>query len=448
MAPSPTGYLHIGSARTALFNWLFAQSKGGTFILRIEDTDLERSKKEFEDDIVNGLKWLGLNWDEFYRQSERGDIYKVKLKELLDSGKIFWCYHTHEELEEEKGLQIRDKTSQRHLCSYKKSNAPIHDNMNGILRLAVDENSTRTIRFEDELRGFIEQEERLLGDISVAKDFENPLYNFAVVVDDINMRISHVIRGEDHISNTFKQILIYEALGASVPIFAHLPLILGTDRSKMSKRNSNTALNEYKKDYLPESIINFISFLGYTYSKEIISVNEMVGEFDIKKIHKSGAIWNVEKLDWINAQHIKQLPVEKFNKIIGFDNIPLAAIPLITERLNKLSDLDDYAFLWQKPDYSPELLKWKNCTMADVKQSLQASRQIIVNHDFKNMDAKDALRLMLDDAGKRLNNRGLIYWPLRVALSGRDKSPDPVEIAFIIDKTETLSRIDAAIGNI
>ena len=450
MAPSPTGYLHIGSARTTLFNWLFARSMGGTFILRIEDTDLERSKKEFEDDILTGLKWLGFDWDEFYRQSERTDLYEAYIKRLLDSGNAFWCYHAQEELETEKKEQQTKGEPQRHLCAFKHKNASDNSRSKegGIIRLAVDENSTRFIRFNDLIRGDIKQEERLLGDFSIAKNERAPLYNLSVVVDDIEHKISHVIRGEDHISNTPKQILIYEAIGTKPPLFAHLPLILGTDRSKMSKRNSNTALDEYKKDYLPESIVNFIGFLGYTYSKEIISKEEMVNEFNLTKVHKSGAIWNVEKLDWINAQYIKRLEPNIFKELVGIDTLPDAAIPFMTERLDKLTDIGNYNYFWEAPIYDKELLRWKGGSLEDVRRSLEMSKKIIENHDFKIESSKEALRLLLDDAGKILDNRGLIYWPLRVALSGKDKSPDPVEIAFVLGRKSTLRRIEDALVKI
>ncbi|HAU08044.1 MAG: glutamate--tRNA ligase [Candidatus Yanofskybacteria bacterium RIFOXYD1_FULL_44_17] len=442
MAPSPTGYLHIGSARTTLFNWLYARSLGGIFVLRIEDTDAERSKKEFEDDIIGGLKWLGLDWDEFYRQTERTDIYEKSLRKLLDSGKAFWCYHSQEELEAEKKSQIEKGDPQRHVCEHKKSSTGNGALGKGIIRLAVDENSIRKINFEDEIRGSIAQEERLLGDFSIAKDLKNPLYNFAVVVDDVDMKISHVIRGEDHISNTFKQILIYEALEENVPKFAHLPLILGTDRSKMSKRNSNTALDEYKKDYLPEAIMNFIAFLGYTYSKEIMSMDEMLKEFDLKKIHKSGAVWNVEKLDWINAQYVRQMEPEKFKEIVGIKEMPLAAVPFVTERLDKLTDVINYSYFWETPVYNKDLLKWKKATLEESIEALRKVRDIIDHQEFTD---KEALRLGLDDLAKISGgDRGLIYWPLRAALSGKEKSPDPIEIAFVLGKEESLKRIDEA----
>ena len=216
----------------------------------------------------------------------------------------------------------------------------------------------------------------------------------------------------------------------------------------MSKRNSNTALDEYKKDYLPESIVNFIGFLGYTYSKEIISKEEMVNEFNLTKVHKSGAIWNVEKLDWINAQYIKRLEPNIFKELVGIDTLPDAAIPFMTERLDKLTDIGNYNYFWEAPIYDKELLRWKGGSLEDVRRSLEMSKKIIENHDFKIESSKEALRLLLDDAGKILDNRGLIYWPLRVALSGKDKSPDPVEIAFVLGRKSTLRRIEDALVKI
>lgn len=450
IAPSPTGKLHIGTARTALFNWLFARKNGGEFILRIEDTDLERSAKEYEDDIINGLKWLGLDWDgPIYRQSERLNIYEKYLKELLDSGKAFWCYHSPEELEKESKEQAERREAPRHICEYKKeqiakSKEQIANsqsqNERGIIRLKVDENSTRVIRFDDAIRGTIEWEERLLGDFSLAKDLRTPLYNFAVVVDDVEMKISHVIRGEDHISNTPKQILIYEALGMSQPVFAHLPLILGTDKSKLSKRHGATSVMEYKNDYLPEALVNFMGFLGYTYGKEIIGKEEMAGEFELGKIHKSGAVFDVKKLNWINSQYIKNLSAEEFKKAAGAGDIPDAAVPLITERLEKLSGLADFEYLWKEPEYGKELLVWKNFTFDDIKKSLEESRTII-----ENIEDEKTIRLALDELGKKLGDRGLAYWPLRVALTGKEKSPDPIEIASALGKEEVVKRINRAI---
>ena len=443
IAPSPTGNLHIGTARTALFNWLFAKKTGGEFVLRIEDTDIERSDKKYEDDIIEGLKWLGLDWSgEIYRQSKRIDIYEKHIIQLLNSGKAFWCHHSKEELEKEQKEQTAKKEAPRHVCEHKKTE--LGKQKGQLIRLAVDENSTRIIRFEDEIRGNIEWQENLLGDFSLAKDERTPLYNLAVVVDDVDMEISHVIRGEDHISNTPKQILIYEALNAVPPKFAHLPLILGPDKTKLSNRHGATSVIEYKKDYLPEALVNFMGFLGYTYGKEILSKEEMAEEFELKKVHKSSAVFNIEKLNWTNAQYVKQLNSKTFKQIINLRDLPDKAVPLLTERLEKLSGVQDFDYFWKEPDYELDLLVWKDFPKNEVKNSLNEVKMIMENWDWQNSD-KDALRLALDDLGKKLGDRGLVYWPLRVALTGKDKSPDPVEVAGALDKKIILKRIDVAI---
>ncbi len=283
--------------------------------------------------------------------------------------------------------------------------------------------------------------ESTLSDISLAKDLDTPLYNFAAVVDDIEMGITHVIRGEDHISNTPKQILIYKALDKPMPIFAHLPLILGSDKSKLSKRHGALSVIDYKKDYLPEALVNFMGFLGYTYSREIISKEEMAKEFDLAKVHKSGAVFNIEKLNWINAQYIRQLSPAGFKKIVGLD-ITEKAISLMTKRLEKLSDIEAFDYFWQEPEYDLELLVWKSSSFDEVQKSLRRAREILLNLDFKSTDD---LRQVLDKLGSELGNRGLAYWPLRVALTGKKASPDPVDIIFILGKEKSLEKIDTAL---
>ncbi|OGN08177.1 MAG: glutamate--tRNA ligase [Candidatus Yanofskybacteria bacterium RIFCSPHIGHO2_02_FULL_41_11] len=459
-APSPTGYLHIGGVRSALFNWLFARNNGGVYILRIDDTDIERNKKEYEDDILNSFKWAGLEWDEFYKQSDRADIYEKYLKELLDSNKAFWCYHTIEELEAEQKEQAAKKEAPRHVCHFKynQRSTPNHpakaratgqatngQRQDRIIRLAVNENSTRILHFEDEIRGIVEWEERLIGDFSLAKDLKTPLYNFTTVIDDFELGISHVIRGEEHISNTPRQLLIYEAIDKPVPKFAHLPLILGTDKSKLSKRNSAVPIADYKKDYLPEALINFLGFLGYTYSKEIISKEEMAKEFDLKKVHRSGAVFNTDKLNWINSQYIKSLSANKLVSLSAFKNVPDKAIPLITERLEKLSDVQNFDYFWKEPEYDRELLKWKKSTLAKSVETLTEVKKVLEEFDFEK--SKDELRKLLDDFSEKKGDRGLVYWPFRVALTGRDKSPDPVDVAFVLGKEKTLERVRKALLN-
>ena len=456
MAPSPTGYAHIGSARTALFNWLFAKHEGGKFILRIEDTDKERSKKEYEEDLLTGFKWMGMDWDEFYRQSDRMPVYSEYIKKLLDEGRAFWCRHSEEELEKERQEQLTDKAIPRHVCEYKKQKA--EGGEEGIIRLAVDENSDRKIKFHDLIRGEIEFEERLLGDFSIAKDTETPLYNFAATVDDYEMEISHVIRGEEHIANTPRQILIQEALGFEMPAYAHLPLLLGTDKSKLSKRNGAASLNEYRKmGYLPEALANFICLLSFTMpdGREIVTMKELIDVFDILKVHKSGAVFDMKKLDWLNGEYIKRLSDEElaekitqaqtqfsiFNFQFSKEEL-IRILPLARERIKKLSDISEFSYFFKEPEYDRGLLVWKNNDFEEVKNSLSEVAKII---EEKGTEDKDVLRQELDSLGVKLGDRGLAYWPLRVALSGLKASPDPVDIAGVLGKEKTLERVKRAV---
>ncbi len=456
MAPSPTGYAHIGSARTALFNWLFARHEGGKFILRIEDTDKERSKKEYEEDLLEGFKWMGMDWDEFYRQSDRMPIYSKYIQKLLDEGKAFWCHHSEEELEKERQEQLVKKAIPRHVCGYKIKNQKVKDKSEerGIIRLAVNENSDRKIKFHDLIRGGIEFEERLLGDFSIAKDIETPLYNFAAAIDDYEMEISHVIRGEEHIANTPRQILIQEALGFEMPAYAHLPLLLGPDKSKLSKRNGAVSLNEYKKmGYLPEALANFICLLSFTMpdGREIFTMGDLVGVFDLLKVHKSGAVFDMKKLDWINGEYIKRLNNEELaEKILEIPNDKfqmskeglVGIIPLARERIKKLSDISEFGYFFKEPEYDRGLLVWKNKGFEEIKNSLSLAAEIVRE---KGTEDKNVLRQELDSLGIKLGDRGLAYWPFRIALSGLKASPDPVDIAEILGKEKTLERIGKAV---
>ena len=441
IAPSPTGFLHIGTGQSALYNWLFAKKMGGKFYLRIEDTDRERSTKEYEESILGALKWLGLDWEgEVIRQSERTQLYRTALEKLLSEGKAFYCHHSQEELEAERRRQEFEKVPPRHECNHK--DLPLGKEGGGIIRLNVGD-SAQVISFDDRIKGPIEFKARLLGDFSIARSVSDPLYNFAAVVDDIDMEISHVVRGEDHISNTPKQILVYEALSKTPPLFAHLPLILAPDRTKLSKRHGAMAVVDYKKDYLPEAITNFLGGLGYTFSKDILSREEMIQEFELSKVHKSGAIFDTKKLNWINCQYIKHLSPEKFREVSGIREISDAAIPLITERLEKLSDAQEFAYLWQEPVYEKELLKWKDSPFEDVKNSLNQTLAVI---EKLETITDELLRNELEAQSVSIGNKGLVFWPLRVALSGKDKSPDPIQLAVVLGKDEVIKRVKTAIN--
>lgn len=424
IAPSPTGNLHIGTARTALFNWLFARHHGGQFIVRIEDTDLERSKKEYETNIIEGLKWLGLDWDneQLYRQTERLNIYRRYLQQLLDDGKAFWREYTTEEQEEMKreGRPARDK----------------------VIVLKDDGDPERPVAFDDIIRGTVSVQAKHVGQVVLAKDLDTPLYNFAVVVDDLDMAITHVIRGEDHISNTAKQLLIYEALKATPPKFAHLPLILGVDRSKMSKRHGATNIADYQADYLPDALVNFMAQLGYTYEPEIMNRHEMARQFDLAHVHKSGAVFDQVKLNWMNAQYIKRMEPSAFKALIGKPQLPDTAVPLMTERLERFGDVAQFVYLWKEPEYEAEVLFWKDNDAATTLRALKVCAGLVENGGLTK-DALDKVAAEQFDGKK-----GSIYWPLRVALSGERNSAGPLDIAGVIGADAVSARIAKAISKL
>ncbi len=438
--------------------------------MRIEDTDLERSDSKFEEDIKESLQWLDLEWDEFYKQSDRIQIYKKYLQKLLDEGKAFWCCHTKEELKKENEEQIKRKEAPRHVCQHKygKPKIKMTNGKNGIIRLLVNENSTRVIHFDDLIRGTIEWQERLIGDLSLAKSLETPLYNFAAVVDDYETKISHVIRGEDHISNTPKQILIQEALGFNSFQYAHLPLILGPDRTKLSKRHGAESIREYKKQgYLPETMNNFMALLGWRPKErnklekpeDIYFIDELVNLFDLKNIQKSPAVFDVKKLNWMNGYYIHQLPAEQFRaaitpfiiKELGVSMIKEDFLDkiqhLMTERIEKLSDVRNFDYFFREPEYDRGLLNWKSTPADEIKRSLILTKEAFEPVDWEIFD-KDYIRRKLDDLAKENfpGDRGVVYWPLRVSLTGKEASPDPIDILNVLDKKTVMERLDNALA--
>jgi len=491
-APSPTGHLHIGTIRTALFPFLFARKNKGTFILRIEDTDLERSKKEWEDELLMGLNWMGIDWDEGpvansseyigshtpYRQSERTGIYRKYLEQMLADGHAYYCFCTKEEVEAQKQylMSIGESPVYRGACrdlpketveKYLKEGRP------SVIRFRTPLDTK--ISFKDLIRGEIEVNTETMGDFVLAKSLDSALFNFTCAVDDVEMEITHVIRGEDHIPNTPKQILIMRALGFEEPKYAHLALILGTDKKKLSKRTSKTSLIDYKDDgYLPEAILNFIAFLGWNpgTEKEIYSKEELINDFSIEKIQKSAAIFNVDKLDWINgfyirkkplyeltrecipylirAELIKEIAPEKYSVIETGEEIHLEdiekMIALYHERLKKLSESVELIDLFFKKelDYPVELLKWKEMSNSEIIQSLTRAKEIINAVEF----SKENLEKELLAEANKLTNRGNLLWPLRAALSGKKNSAGPMDLAFVLGKEKTILRIEQAINKL
>ena len=464
VAPSPTGNIHIGTARAALFPWLFARHNEGVLVLRIEDTDKERSRKEFENSIIEGLRWLGITWDEFYRTSDRTQIYTKYIKRLLENGKAFWCYHTKEELEEESTSQLTNKEIPRHVCEFKKYASEGKkfktSYTSGVIRLAVNENSDRVIEFNDLIRGLVRTQERLLGDISIARDEEDALYHFQVVVDDYEMDITHIIRGEDHISNTPKHILIQEALGFPIPEYAHLPLVVDEQRKKLSKRDGAMSIDDFRqRGYLPEAVLNFIALLGFTPKEDtmIASPEELIKLFDIHRIHKSSAIYDEKKLDFINGEYIKKMSVEQFIEYITPElsrNIPSfdlqilkKASPMLQERFHNFSDIKEFNYLFNNPEYGKDVLIWKEASQEDTFYRLSVIYDAF--KDFSDWSSKEAIKANLESKVEELAlGRGPLYWPFRVALSGQKASPDPIDLAYVLGRDSVLSRLKIALGKL
>ncbi|HXK35290.1 MAG TPA: glutamate--tRNA ligase [Candidatus Paceibacterota bacterium] len=422
-APSPTGTLHIGSARTALFNYLFAKKHGGKFVLRIEDTDRERSKKEFEAGILESLAWLGLTYDDMYRQSERTPIYTKYLKELVKKDLAY--------VSKEEGVG-EGKSAE-------------------VIRFR---NPNKNVTFKDLILGEISFDTTELKDFIIAKDFQTPLYNLAVVIDDYEMGITHVIRGQDHISNTPRQILMIEALGLLIPSYAHIPLILAPDRSKLSKRHGALSTLEYRQmGYLSEAIINFLALLGWhpKDDRELFSLNDLIKEFELERVQKGGAVFDITKLDWLNREYIKILPHDLlFSKIkeelLDVPNSQAERLlPIILERINKWGDIitikEELKFFWQFPDYDPQKLIWKEGTKEKTLEALMKVKENLAALDsFDEKSIKNSIWLFAETKGK-----GAVLWPMRYALSGRDKSPDPILIASVLGQKETLQRLQIAI---
>jgi glutamyl/glutaminyl-tRNA synthetase len=382
--PSPTGNLHIGTARTLLFNYLFAKKNGGEIVFRLEDTDKERSRKEFEDNIIESLQWLGITYDKGpFRQSERTEIYKSYVQKLLDNGSAY----VSQEAEGESREVIRFK------------------------------NPNKLLKFTDVVRGEIEFDTTELKDFVIAKGVVEPLYHLAVVVDDHEMSVTHVIRGEDHISNTPRQILIQEAIGAARPMYAHIPLILATDRSKLSKRHGATAVTEYRdKGYLPEALINYLALLGWNpgTEQEIFTMEELIEQFDLKKIQKGGAAFDEKKLDWVNKEHIKRLP------------------PEVQQEL-KLKEVGELPYIQTRPQIDVSKLSWKQDAKEDTRKHLEKVKTLVGDDD--------AIMAYAQEVGK-----GSVLWPLRYALSGEEKSPDPFTLMLALGKEESIERIERALA--
>ena len=455
IAPSPTGTLHIGTARTAIFNWLFANRHKGKFILRIEDTDEQRSKPEFVEDIKSGLTWLGLNWDEGpFFQTQRLNYYHKTIQKLLDQGLAYRCYCTLEELENMKELQKSNNQAPRYDNRHRYLTKTQQESFKAegrksVIRLIIDDE--QEIRWNDLIRGHMTWKgSDLGGDMVIARARENsevpfgqPLYNLAVVIDDVDMNISHVIRGEDHIANTAKQILLYEALDETIPYFAHTPLILNQEGRKLSKRDGVTSINDFREmGFLPEALVNYMSLLGWTLSdstQEIFTLHEITENFDLERVNKAGAKFDWSKLDWINSQYLHKISAqelvdllipywEKNNYLIDidFDRQWLERIAiLIQPSLVRLNDVikESSFFFGENINYDDEAML--HMKQESVKDILELALTKIEENSILN---EDDIKKIIKEIVKTFKvKKGLVMRSLRAGFSGKLHGPDLIE---------------------
>lgn len=472
IAPSPSGNLHIGTARTALFNYLFAKKHNGKFVLRIEDTDLERSSNEYIKNIFDSLKALGLSWDEGpdvggpygpYSQSERFDIYPKYAQILMERGYAYECFCTPEELDAEKTLSQEKKVA--HVYSGKcknlteeQKNALRAEGRKPAIRFSVE---AKELIFNDLVKGDLKFDTGLTGDFVIMKSNGTPTYNFAVVVDDLLMKISHIIRGEDHISNTPKQILIYEALGVEVPKFGHLGMILAPDRSKLSKRHGATGVSEFvEKGYLIDALVNFVALLGWSPSDgvEIKTINEIAQDFRIAEVSSSNSIFEYDKLNWMNSQYIKKLPNEELKeKLLPFlsqydlselsEEKLLRMVEITREPLTILSDITDAVpyFFGEAVNIEPEV----QTDVLNTETSQAVLKEVATLAQGWNFDDEEALHHTLEEVRNSFKERYSIkpketMWAIRAAVTGRTKGADICAVLAILGKEKVLKRINNA----
>jgi glutamyl-tRNA synthetase len=484
IAPSPTGPLHIGTARTALFNALYARHHGGTFILRLEDTDVARSSVAFERDILDGLHWLGLGWDEGpsaaggeddhgpfgpYRQMQRLERYAAAAADLLARDLAYPCYCTPGELEADRRAQEAAHEPPRYVgrCAAltpaeRASRAA--EGRRGALRFRV---APGVVGFDDAVRGRVEIDtQNLGGDFVIVRADGTPLYHFTVVVDDAAMEISHVIRGEDHLSNTPKHILLFRALGHGEPVFAHLPLILNADRTKMSKRKSQTAMSDYiAQGFIREALVNYLALLGWSTGteEEILSFDELGTRFDLDHVQKGGAVFDRERLEWLNGQWIRRLddddlvtrllPFLEAERVAGrIDRTPTAdelrtVLPMIRERLPTLGAVGDLVgFLWVDDlRADPATLVPKRWDPPTTSAALVAAREAIADVgavSFESEEIEPPLRALAEARGWKA---GDLFMAIRVAVTGRTATPPLFDTLVALGRERTLARLDAAI---
>lgn len=451
--PSPTGYLHVGGARTALFNWLYARHMNGKFILRIEDTDLKRSTRASIDAILESLEWLGIDWDEGpYFQSERFDIYAEYVQKLLDSGNAYYCTCTPEEIEDmrKKAMVAGSKPKYNGKCRNKK----IGKSGNAVVRFASAAGGTTVVK--DVIKGNIQFQNTELDDFIIVRSDGTPTYNLAVVVDDITMGINTIIRGDDHINNTPRQIQLYKAFGAELPVYGHVPMVLGNDRTRLSKRHGAMSVTAYRDmGYLPDALLNYLVRLGWSYGdQEFFLIDELIEKFTLDNIGRSAGIFDQEKLLSLNADHIKASPPAKliqqwrpFLKERGIDNNDPAYLEKIINTLNTRSktliDLTEGAMFYFQDDISYE----EKAAGKNLKPSILEPLKMLCGHieaikDFNEKNLEEAFKKVMEICQIKL---GKIAQPVRVALTGKTVSPGIFEIMHVLGKDSVIARLKKAV---
>ncbi len=472
-APSPTGYLHVGGARTALFNWLFARRHGGIFVLRIEDTDVGRSSWEMVEGILDGLRWLGLDWDEGpkvggpygpYFQSERLDRYRATAERLVAGGHAYYCYCTADELKARREAAERAGVGWKYdracgALGAEEVAARERDGAPRVVRMRVPEGS---VRFDDRVHGPIAFEGAHIEDFVILRSDGHPTYHLSVVADDVEMAITHVVRGDDHISNTPKQVLVYQALGAAVPEFAHVPLIMGADRKRLSKRHGATSVMEYaRQGYLPEAMVNFLALLGWApgSDQELFTRDELVGAFTLEGISGGNAVFNPEKLDWFNAQHIARLAPDelalRLRPVLDaaglWDEAFLgdrhawffAVLELLKPRVKRLTDFSEVGkfFFRDTVPYDPAAVE-THLRVSGMRDSLAAlDAAFAALGGFDPAAVEGALRATAHD---RAVKPAVLIHATRVAVTGKTVSPGLFEVLALLGRDRVHARLAAA----
>lgn len=450
-APSPTGYLHVGGARTALFNWLLARKEGGTFILRIEDTDVERSTQESVDAILQGMEWLGLDWDEgpFY-QTDNFPLYQQYTQQLLDAGKAYRCYCSAEELEAKRDLAMKEGRKPKYDGTCRNLDG-VQEGKPHVVRFRARQDGVTS--FDDLIKGKITFPNEEMDDLIIRRSDGTPTYNFCVVIDDVTMKISTVIRGDDHVNNTPRQIQLYEGLGFSVPAFAHVPMILGGDKARLSKRHGATSVIAYRDmGFLPEALINYLVRLGWSHGDdEIFSREEMVQKFDIKNIGRSPSVFNMDKLLWLNAHYIKTGDPERLAGLLlpfltergitpgAYAPKLTAVIRTLQERSRTLLEMADAAvFYYRAPESYDQaaLAKFEKNHLLAVFSEVADRLEIFEAATAGDYDG--FLKQLCADQSWKMPQVGQ---PLRIALSGSTQAPGIAEIIITLGKAEAIKRI-------